>query len=82
MCLGGLQSTIIVFSGMNTDGSSRHNFSKGFRYTTSPIFLEKESKESGLDSIIYLEEMTLVPEALRTDNKFDYKNISAMYKQY
>ena len=44
--------------------------------------LEKESEESGLDSISYLEEMTLVPEALRTDNKPDYKNVSAMYKQY
>ena len=44
--------------------------------------LEKESEESGLDSINYLEEMTLVPEALRTNNKPDYKNVSAMYKQY
>ena len=44
--------------------------------------LEKESEESGLDSISYLEEMTLVPEALRTDSKPDYKNVSAMYKQY
>ena len=44
--------------------------------------LEKESKESGLDSISYLEEVTLVLEALRTDNKPDYKNVSAMYKQY
>ena len=44
--------------------------------------LEKESEESGLDSINFLEEVTLVPEALRTDNKPDYKNVSAMYKQY
>ena len=44
--------------------------------------LEKESEESGLDSISYLEEMTLVLEALRTDNKPDYKNVSAMCKQY
>ena len=44
--------------------------------------VKKESEESGLDSISYLEEMTLVPEALRTDNKPDYKNVSAMYKQY
>ena len=44
--------------------------------------MEKESEESGLDSISYLEEMTQVPEALRTDNKPNYKNVSAMYKQY
>ena len=44
--------------------------------------LEKELEEYGLDSISYLEEMTLVPEALRIDNKPDYKNVSAMYKQY
>ena len=44
--------------------------------------LEKESEESGLDSISYLEEMTLVPEALRSNSKPDYKNVSAMYKQY
>ena len=49
---------------------------------SSKLKLEKESEEFGLDSINYLEEMTLVPQALRTDNKPDYKNISAMYKQY
>jgi len=43
---------------------------------------EKESEQSGLESQSFIEELSLVPETLRANEKPDYKVVSAMYKKY
>lgn len=49
---------------------------------SSKKLVEKDSEQSSLDSLSYLEQMTTIPEALHTDRKLDYKVVSAMYKNF
>ena len=44
--------------------------------------VERTSEQSGVESASYLEEMNVVPEALKTERKPNYKDISALYKNF